>query len=512
MTDLSKKLMLVLIPVLVLLLACVGLLFFLPDNIGGNVYLEQINTARKLAENGDYQKAIIYYTNAIKEDDTQEDPYLELARIYFQLNMTEDGFNILRNGVAKTNSLRIIQTLEYYEGQFGDGANNAEKLKILDTVDFNSVCTNVFATYDYEKYTNDCTVKQEKLRADAYTVVYEQYDAVFEYVNSLNNVVIDQSTGKPYPYARPTSIKLNKLSQLISGIESGVSVEQLKICGATDVKLLPFDKKLDTRLLSFVYMDMKITVACDDKGTVTGDEVYNEIIPAPGQSADTKTETTGKIIDATTGKNVSDVTLNFRSGKNNKSGDAVASETSQNGEYAVELAPGDYTVEVIAEGYNSEFFDLCISDNSTDVEQNFNISPTLFSGEIRFVLEWGSEPNDLDSYLEGRTSSGTEVSVNYIRLNASDGEKAVADLDLDDRDGFGPETITLHETNGKYEYKVHRFSPFGDLASSGATVKIYTSSSSEPIVVTVPDGVDSEWWTVCTVENGEIKDINGKRN
>lgn len=512
MTESAKKLMLVLIPVIFLLAVCVGLLAFLPDGTGASVYVEQINTARKYAENGDYQQAIIFYKNAIKEDDTQEEPYLELARIYFQLNMTEDGFDILRSGVAKIGSLRIIQALEDYEKQFSDGVDNTEKLINMDKAEFNSVYANSFATYNYEKYKNDCTVKKEELRVDAYTVTYEQYDAVFEYKNSLNNIVIDQSTGKPFPYSRPTSIKLNKLSLLISGVEAGVSVEQLKSCGATNIKLEPFNKELNTHLLSFTYKAMKITVGCDDKGTITGENVYNEIIPEPGQITNVKKQTTGKIIDATTGKNVSDVTLNFRNGKNNKDGDTVTSETAQNGEYSVELPPGEYTVEVIAEGYNSEFFELYISDNSSETEQNFSVSPTLYSGEIRFVLEWGATPNDLDSHLEGRTSSGKQVDVNFMHLSESDGEKAIADLDLDDMNGYGPETITLHETNGEYEYKVHRFSQVGDLASSGATVKIYTSSSSEPIVITVPDDVDSEWWTVCTVKNGEIKNIKGNRS
>ena len=96
-----------------------------------------------------------------------------------------------------------------------------------------------------------------------------------------------------------------------------------------------------------------------------------------------------------------------------------------------------------------------------------------------------------------------------MNKSVSAGGKVIADLDIDDQDGYGPETITLHNTNGKYEYKIHRYTPFGRLADSGATVKIYTSDST-PITLTVPDNVDDEWWTVCTVENGEVKDLNGK--
>ena len=42
---------------------------------------------------------------------------------------------------------------------------------------------------------------------------------------------------------------------------------------------------------------------------------------------------------------------------------------------------------------------------------------------------------------------------------------------------------------------------------SGAVVKVY-SGSSEPITISVPSDCD-EWWDVFTIENGEIKNING---
>lgn len=86
---------------------------------------------------------------------------------------------------------------------------------------------------------------------------------------------------------------------------------------------------------------------------------------------------------------------------------------------------------------------------------------------------------------------------------ATSGAKTIAQLDVDDRDGYGPETITLSELDGTYQYRVHRFSSSGSLAMSGAVVKVY-SGSSEPITISVPSDCD-EWWDVFTIENGEIK-------
>lgn len=513
MTSLSKKLLLILIPVIILLIGCMGLLLFLPDG-SSNVYVEQIKIARRLAENGDYQNAIVYYKNAIAKDDTQEDPYIELAKIYFQINMNDEGIRILREGIAKTNSTVMVQTLEYYEIQIKGLPDKLENQAKVEAVDFNSNYVNIFAAYNYEKYSADCTVKKETTVSDTYTVIYEQYDAIFEYTNSADNTVLDTSTGKPYSYARPTSIKLNNLGQFIAGVEDGISLDKFKECGASNVSVQSFDKALNTYLLTFEYNGMNITLGCDKDGTVKGIDSYNKIVPKSGQKTTEKVESTGKIIDVTTGKSVDNVTIKFHAGKDNKNGEVAATETANSGTYSVELEPGDYTVEITADGYNTEYFDLYVSDTDNDKEQVFSISPVLASNEIRFVLEWGAMPYDLDSYLDGRCTSGgnTDVSVSYVNRTAKQGSEIIADLDIDDVDGFGPETITLYNTNGTYEYKVHRFSSVGDLASSGATVKIYTSNSANPIVITVPDDVDDEWWTVCTVENGEIKNINGRQS
>ena len=111
--------MLVLIPGLVILIGLLGVLLFLP---GGNeqVYVQQITQARKMVESGDYQKAIVYFQNAIKEDKTKEEPYIELANIYFSLNMRDEGIAILREGIQTTNSVKIIQVLNEYENS-GNG-------------------------------------------------------------------------------------------------------------------------------------------------------------------------------------------------------------------------------------------------------------------------------------------------------------------------------------------------------------------------------------------------------
>lgn len=66
--------------------------------------------------------------------------------------------------------------------------------------------------------------------------------------------------------------------------------------------------------------------------------------------------------------------------------------------------------------------------------------------------------------------------------------EVIAELDVDEMDGHGPETITLNNLNGTYRYLVDDFTESGKLQEYGATVKVYISGKSQPEVITIaPD-------------------------
>ena len=87
----------------------------------------------------------------------------------------------------------------------------------------------------------------------------------------------------------------------------------------------------------------------------------------------------------------------------------------------------------------------------------------------------------------------------------SDGQ--IATLDIDKTDGRGPETTTIYDTNGEYEFVVNDFNRTGQLGVMGATVKIYTGTDSSPIIVEVPSDVQNIW-EVCTIKNGQVEVTN----
>lgn len=502
MLNNNKKILLIAIPVVALLLCCCMILLIIPmGNDPKEVYLEEYNLAHQFADNGDYDTAILHYQKAIEKDKNQENPYLQMAFIYYdKFNDLSSAISILSQGLECTNSESIRNELDKLETL--EMKNDIVKDDIEVAGKINSNIVNTINTYTYESYTTQSTIKKEYILSNLYSIEYVQYNALFTYENSNELTVLD-STGKPYSNAMPTKIEYYDLSELISGIDVGVTQEDLEKHGANSVTLNPYDNYLKIYTISFVFNTCKFTIGCTENGVINDKNAYNIIVPAQGNNKNRTTEVKGHIVSVLTGQYVNSAELIFRKGRNSRSGDEAEKVTVTDGSYTVNLEPGEYTAEVKASGYLREYFVFETSSNGATLEKNFSITPDLGSGKIRIVLEWGSNPSDLDAHLEGKTSDGTSIHCYYGNRKVQDAVK----LDVDDRDGYGPETITLYDNGGTYRYYVHRFAGSGTIFSSGATVKIYTSSS-QPIVITPPSGA-SEDWKVFDIKDGNIVNING---
>jgi hypothetical protein len=214
----------------------------------------------------------------------------------------------------------------------------------------------------------------------------------------------------------------------------------------------------------------------------------------------------GKVVDATTGNAVSNAKLEFRRGTKSVGVVDVTVTTDRNGNYNLSLEDGEYRVTISKSGYTTETFELHISQGNPDTSQ-FVVSPRLEVGEIRIVLTWGDTPRDLDSYLTGRLDDGSTVDVSYSRRESRDrnGEKA-ADLDVDDTNGNGPETTTIYQTAGAFEFKVQDFTRTGTMSSSGAQVKVYVGNQA-PVIIDVPEGLRNDWF-VCRIDHGVVDVVN----
>ncbi|KFF09764.1 tetratricopeptide repeat protein [Flavobacterium hydatis] len=136
----------------------------------------------------------------------------------------------------------------------------------------------------------------------------------------------------------------------------------------------------------------------------------------------------------------------------------------------------------------------------------YALSPVMKNLDgMRIVLNWGKYPEDLDSHLSFKG--------NHIYFQHKKGN--MANLDVDDTDSYGPETITIENKKfgESYHYFVHDYSNKEDmnsyqLSASGAKVFVYVGQS---LVKTyyIPKNKKGNVWNLFKInENGEIIDIN----
>ncbi|HBA9568634.1 TPA: tetratricopeptide repeat protein [Escherichia coli] len=136
----------------------------------------------------------------------------------------------------------------------------------------------------------------------------------------------------------------------------------------------------------------------------------------------------------------------------------------------------------------------------------YAISPVMTSLDgMRVVLSWGGKPFDLDSHLI--------FPGGHIYFDSKEGTDA--NLDVDDTDSYGPETVTISKKHfgESYIYAVQDYSNKGlpnsnYLSASKAKVFVYVGSSLVRSY-SVPAGKRGNIWTVFKLNpNGEFEDIN----
>lgn len=139
----------------------------------------------------------------------------------------------------------------------------------------------------------------------------------------------------------------------------------------------------------------------------------------------------------------------------------------------------------------------------------YAISPVMKNLDgLRVVLNWGANPADLDSHLAFPN--------NHIYFSHKTGNaQTQTNLDVDDTDSYGPETITIEKKHAgeSYVYAVHDYTHINKpdtagLSNSNAKVFVYIGQS---LVRTyyVPKNKTGNLWTVFRITgDGEFQDIN----
>lgn len=147
--------------------------------------------------------------------------------------------------------------------------------------------------------------------------------------------------------------------------------------------------------------------------------------------------------------------------------------------------------------------------------QDAVITTILMEDEYRVVLTWDENPSDLDAHLEAKKQENTVFHVYWGKTAYYEGDELIAQLDLDDRTGYGPETVTVTvsvDMETKYKYYVNDYSNRNspnskELSFSGAKVEVYRGDMLLK-TYSVPADVRGTTWNVFEIFNGEVIDTN----
>lgn len=207
----------------------------------------------------------------------------------------------------------------------------------------------------------------------------------------------------------------------------------------------------------------------------------------------------GQLTDASTGELItSDVEILLRRGMNNITADPVQRVmVSSDGSYGfTQVTPGQYTLQVKdatdKSVYVSAHYNINVLAGAVQTK-NITVSKRLSTSEVRFVLTWDKKGDgvsqDLDIYLYGPNPYSAEecethfgeYTNSYYGYSLKGKDSSYGNLDVDDKEYEGPETITVKKPiDGIYKIFVSDYTNGGNgsgLAASHPEIKVYVGNN-----------------------------------
>ncbi|WP_062108829.1 carboxypeptidase regulatory-like domain-containing protein [Bacillus niameyensis] len=300
------------------------------------------------------------------------------------------------------------------------------------------------------------------------------------------------------------SVKVYKEDRVVAEIQTAEN-------GTYKTRLSPGTYKVEVSYPGY------ITDTSNIKITSANTTTYDSKLQLVGEEHGGIGTASGQIQNALTGFGVAGVKIEIRKGKNETTGDVVKTITTDDqGNYAVELPGGNYTMALSAEGYIPTHANILAIGDQERPDQNATISPDgVLDDNLRIVLTWGESPRDLDSHLTGPKADGGRFHIWYADKKYQD-EANDVNLDRDDVTSYGPETVTVINRlqMGTYTYAIHNYTGRyldeenqSDLANSSARVQIYRGNTLLE-TYNVPVNQAGNSWRVFEIRDGEIVTIN----
>ena len=162
---------------------------------------------------------------------------------------------------------------------------------------------------------------------------------------------------------------------------------------------------------------------------------------------------------------------------------------------SLDLGFDDYiNIKLEKDGY-IELNELINVELEIPRQTKFLMSEGIAFDSLRLVLQWGETPSDLDLHLKCQN-----FHISY-RNNKDTIQKA--NLDRDDQDGFGPETITYHDAKSNENCEIYVDNYSGETGYSGdAFVYVYAENQLKKKVNIAPSTKRKA--TIAKIKNKQI--------
>lgn len=483
-------------------------------------FAEHMIMGDKYYAGNNYEAAVMAYRLTIQDKPGDAAAYIKLAEVYMAMGDYNSAEAILAEGYRATGSGEILQKIQnlYNPGEAAAISLTQEEMEAASAeITINNTMFDWIAALDYSGYVRQFgSAAVQDAGNGMLALSFSGFAGKCVYYNtSGNGFIVDTAKNLPYANRKPNYVELTGLGCIFNGYAGVMTYPRIRELFG-DGGTISYRDDLQQYTIKLEYRNCILEIACDENGNIMGAAPWNQVCAKYAGEIEEKTavENAGKysgyINNAVTGGGVR---ARITAHEENRYGEVAATvECGYDGSYSLELSEGRYVLEIAAEGFITEYFEVNIRSGDQRTAVNYVLSPQLSAGEIRIVLEWGSYPADLDSHLTGRTGSGSRIEVAYYAKQALEGGKVVAELDIDDTNGYGPETTTIYDANGTYEFRVHDFTngendSSSALSGSQAVVKVYLPEETQPRVFHVPGGT-GVWWNVFRIENGQIVEVN----
>lgn len=170
-----------------------------------------------------------------------------------------------------------------------------------------------------------------------------------------------------------------------------------------------------------------------------------------------------------------------------------------------QIRPGVYSALVKKAGFVEEVQGrVTVSANNVIT---LSLLPTLTAGQASVTLRWDTAAgganvvSDLDSHFLRFTNANLDYHISYGNRTGLNGDN----LDRDDRDYEGPETITFAPQQGKnYVYYVHQYTTRGNIPDSKPVVIVRNGAQSYRFDLPVSTLTTARYWRVFDMRNGQV--------